>query len=101
MTELKCPFCGQELNTENYYIHCHNPHCNKTVDMDGNEELWQALIDTKKNLDIAVDALFDIHKHSYACCNPVSEIGYIHAVCYNALEKTYEELKQIKQKEEK
>lgn len=56
---------------------------------------------TEEKLNIAVDALFDIHKHSYACCNPASEIGYIHAVSYNALEKTCEELKQIKQKEEK
>lgn len=55
---------------------------------------------TEEKLDIAVGALCDIHKHSYACCNPASEIGYIHAVCYNALEKIYKELEQINQKEE-
>ena len=60
MSNMKCPFCQQELNTENYYIHCHNPHCNKTVDMDGNEELWQELITTRKALDVAVDALKEI-----------------------------------------
>lgn len=56
MTELKCPFCGQELDTENYYIHCHNRHCDKTVYMEGNEELWQALIDANNKLDIALQA---------------------------------------------
>ena len=48
--KLLCPFCQQELDTKGYYVHCHNPHCNKTVEMEGNEELWQALIDTKKIL---------------------------------------------------
>ena len=52
-----CPFCGHELDAENYYIHCHNPHCNKTIEMSGTEELWQALIDTKKKLDKALDGL--------------------------------------------
>ena len=49
---LLCPFCQQELDTDNYYCHCHCPHCDETRDMEGTEELWQALIDTKKKLDI-------------------------------------------------
>lgn len=52
--KLLCPFCQQELDTKGYYVHCHNPHCNKTVEMEGNEELWEALIDTKKKLDRAM-----------------------------------------------
>lgn len=52
------------------------------------EEYLGKLADTKTKLDIVVDALFDIHKHSYACCAPASKIGYIHAVSYNALDKT-------------
>ena len=54
MSDMKCPFCQQELDAENYFVHCHNPHCNITVDMEGTEELWQALIDTKKKLDKAI-----------------------------------------------
>ena len=57
MSNMKCPFCGQELHTENYYVRCHNPHCNKTEDMEGTEELWQELITTRKALDIAIGAL--------------------------------------------
>ena len=57
MSDMKCPFCQQELDTGRYYVHCHNPHCNTTVEMEGTEELWQELIRTRKALDVAVDAL--------------------------------------------
>ena len=57
MSDMKCPFCQQELDTSNYYTRCHNPHCNTTVEMEGTEELWQELIRTRKALDVAVDAL--------------------------------------------
>lgn len=59
-SKLKCPFCGGELDTENYYVHCHNPHCNTTVEMEGTEEMWQALIQAKQDLEIATKALEDI-----------------------------------------
>ena len=55
MNELKCPFCQQELKEielgECWFLDC--PKCHWT----GEEQLWQALIDTKKKLDIAVEAL--------------------------------------------
>ena len=54
---MKCPFCGQELDTDYHYISCRNPHCNITVDMDGTEEMWDALIRARKALKIAVDTL--------------------------------------------
>lgn len=50
---MKCPFCQQELDASTYYIHCHNPHCNTTLEMEGTEELWQELIRTRKALDKA------------------------------------------------
>ena len=60
MSELKCPFCQQELDTSKYYIRCHNPHCNTTTEMEGTEEMWDALSLTYKALRIAVDALKSI-----------------------------------------
>jgi len=60
MSNMKCPFCQQELETGNYYVHCHNPHCNITVDMDGTEELREALIRTRKALYLAFEMLKDI-----------------------------------------
>lgn len=57
MVDIKCPFCQQELDTGNYYVHCHNPNCNTTVEMEGTEELWAALIRTRKALDKAKSVL--------------------------------------------
>ena len=57
MSDMKCPFCQQELDTSKYYIRCHNPHCNTTTEMEGTEEMWNALSLTYKALRIAVDAL--------------------------------------------
>ena len=57
MSNMKCPFCQQELDTSNYYTRCHNPHCNITTEMEGTEEMWVALVRTRKALEIAVDAL--------------------------------------------
>lgn len=56
-SKLKCPFCQQELDTSNYYTRCHNPHCNITTEMEGTEEMWVALVRTRKALDVAVDVL--------------------------------------------
>ena len=47
---MKCPFCHQELDTSSYYVRCHNPNCNTTVEMEGTEELWEELIRTNKAL---------------------------------------------------
>lgn len=93
MTDIKCPFCEKKLQLAlnvdgREFYWCGNYDCDGVNYGVGNKELWQELLRTRKALDVAVDALFDIHKHSYACCNPASEIGYVHAVSYNALDKT-------------
>ena len=67
MTELKCPFCGEKLQQtysfnptqfwcSNYYDPKH------PINLQGTKELWQALIDTKKKLDITMDGLKRIKK---------------------------------------
>ena len=58
MTELKCPFCQQELKYDSWnevYV-CRNPNCKHLLGF-GTKELWQALIDTKKKLDMCEGAL--------------------------------------------
>jgi hypothetical protein len=57
MSDMKCPFCHQDLETGNYYVHCHNPHWDITVDMEGTEEMWEALICAHKALDVALNCL--------------------------------------------
>lgn len=59
-SKLKCPFCQQELDTSNYYTRCHNPHCNITTEMEGTEEMWDALVQTRKALELATKALESI-----------------------------------------
>ena len=57
--KLLCPFCQQELGLKNINnIMCSNEKCVAWKgNFYGSEDLWQALIDTKKKLDVAVDAL--------------------------------------------
>ena len=57
MSDMKCPFCQQELDTSNCYTRCHNPHCNITTEMEGTEEIWNALVRTRKALDVAIERL--------------------------------------------
>ena len=56
--KLLCPFCQQELEKDCDWVYgCPNRKCKAFGYFFGARELWQALIDTKKKLDIAVDAL--------------------------------------------
>lgn len=57
MSKLECPFCHKELDTGNYFVHCHDPHCNITAEMEGTEEMWEALIRARKALDVARNGL--------------------------------------------
>ena len=67
MSDMKCPFCQQELESvlqlagagglvEEAYLLCSK--CN----IRGERKLWQELIRTRKALDVAVDVLKDIDK---------------------------------------
>ena len=60
MSELKCPFCQQELQ-ETYdgkQFWCSNyKDPTHPINMLGTKELWQELITTRKALDVAMNAL--------------------------------------------
>lgn len=85
---MKCPFCQQELSTGNYYVHCHNPHCNITTEMEGTEEMWDALIRTRKALEIAVDALKDnLSQANFREMLDASRFHCIRTKCELALEQ--------------
>ena len=62
MTDMKCPFCQQELkelysNGFSVGFRCKNKNCPETNIMCGTKALWQELIRIRKELDVAVDAL--------------------------------------------
>lgn len=60
-SKLKCPFCGDNLRLREDCIWglfaCSHPTCEKSANMRGTKELWQALIQAKQDLEVAVDAL--------------------------------------------
>ena len=65
MSDMKCPFCQQELEDANIhssglYFECPNCYM-KQKEKDDNytatPKVWQELIRTRKALDVAVDAL--------------------------------------------
>ena len=57
-SKLKCPFCGEELDKDiSGELGCPNDKCKESMFLIGTEELWQALIQAKQDLKIAVDAL--------------------------------------------
>lgn len=56
---MKCPYCNKEMwhPIGKPTWSCQNWDCMESEGMIGNHVLWQALIDTKKKLDIVVSAL--------------------------------------------
>ena len=61
MSDMKCPFCQQELQEDVGYDGDYScPNCEEPYF--GSPELWQELIRTRKALDVAVDALNKIDK---------------------------------------
>ena len=54
MSNLKCPFCQQELNQDNpQIIECRNDDCKKSYFMYGSKELWLELIKLMEDKDLS------------------------------------------------
>lgn len=62
MSDMKCPFCGRKLGRKNINDRmCSNEKCvSWKGNFYGSEDLWQALIQAKQDLEIATEALKDI-----------------------------------------
>lgn len=51
-SKLKCPFCGAELDKDiSGEFGCPNEKCKKSMFLIGTEEMWQALIQAKQDLE--------------------------------------------------
>ena len=67
MTELKCPVCGKQMKIGTLdqddslgTVWLSIMPCDCVCSYGASRAVWQALIDTKKKLDIAVDALKEL-----------------------------------------
>ena len=61
-SKLKCPYCSADLEstTGGWEYGCTNTECQSAGTLCGTEELWQALIQAKQDLEIATKALSEI-----------------------------------------
>jgi hypothetical protein len=51
-SKMKCPFCGVELDKDiSGEFGCPNEKCKKSMFLIGTEEMWQALIQAKQDLE--------------------------------------------------
>lgn len=66
MSDMKCPFCQQELqkDPDGYYT-CYTDNCgcwaNGGNGASGSESLWKTLITTRKALDCAINTLDTVY----------------------------------------
>ena len=57
-SKLKCPFCGEELDKDiSGEFGCPNEKCKNSMFLIGTEEMWQALIQSQKDLAVTKDFL--------------------------------------------
>lgn len=101
MSDMKCPFCQQELEiggVDGILRGC--PKCRNL----GTEMLWQELIRTRKALDVAVDALKSakarlelINNSKFANLNNVLQIQSQCEIL--KIEKSLEQITALEQKD--
>lgn len=101
MSDIKCPFCQQELETNDLDVQllgCENQTCKHSIHYDtvGTKELWQELIRTRKALDVAVDALKEYEDRDSYDCN-----GDWCGCEYSTAHKALEQITALEQKDVK
>ena len=81
-SELKCPFCQTELDMDMMgEISCPNDSCKESVFLVGTEDMWQALIQAKQDLERAevmiadLNTILDITRAKYAQSRKSAEIA--------------------------
>ena len=109
MSNMKCPFCQQELHkdSDGYYT-CYTDNCGCMKyggnGASGSESLWLALIRTRKALDVAVDALKSAHGYYQNCVireKQPHEINWYCTAMYvdNDIFKALEQITALEQKD--
>lgn len=87
MSDMKCPFCQQELvreGSDNYWCKkCNLERC--TPALYGSQKLWQELIRTRKALGVAVDALKELRPTEKKSCYLVPTVSTTQRIIDEAL----------------
>lgn len=105
MSDMKCPFCGQELTVYEYsaFTNVGFLPCEKCR-IEGTKEMWEALIRTRKALDVAIDAIKSaktrlelINNSKFANLNNVLQIQSQCEIL--KIEKSLEQITALEQKE--
>ena len=77
-SKLKCPFCGKELTEYPVWgFGCGNTNCACSEGVVGSEQLWQALIQAKQDLEKAKAGFLNIR----SWCGVSGLSGYVPTIC--------------------
>lgn len=103
MSELKCPFCQQELEINDLDVQllgCENQNCKHSIHYDtvGSKELWQELIRTRKALDVAKYAIKNI-KDDMKKVKDGDDIWEIQKNLHDYCKTTIEQITALEQKD--
>lgn len=87
MSNMKCPFCQTELEINDLDVQllgCENQNCKHSTHYDtvGTKELWEALIQTKQDLEIAIEGIKTLGEY-----DPYKEHLGIDTIAQNILEQ--------------
>lgn len=98
-SKLKCPFCGAELDKDiSGEFGCPNEKCKKSMFLIGTEEMWQALIQAKQDLEIALTAIKEIAEECGCLMAALKSTGF-ESVVETFDKNIRKKLKQIEHKE--
>lgn len=87
-SELKCPFCGKPLwrPIGKPTWSCQNWDCLASDNMIGNHTIWEKLIQSQEDLEVARKALEDITKEHSAFADWVFKAVTMKSIAEKALE---------------
>lgn len=98
MSDMRCPFCQQELDYDDLLGSCINEHCEESFDMVGTESLWRKVINLKQEIDRTRKAL-DLAKERLK--NTILDAGVLATPEYLAsrAKETLDEITALEQKD--
>lgn len=106
MSNMKCPFCQQELkelhvNGFSVGFRCKNKNCPETSIMCGTKALWQELIRTRKALDVLLFTINRLENQNYKDCAWHLRLAIAKIEATGIADKAIEQITALEQKDVK